>query len=90
MLHFIHLSATGVAEIAESTNLKGCPHTFVYTVYVLAGIVYAHCTIEIEWFYILFGSYRYTRNGCQSNHDVIIILNGKTQSMDCVSMLSTT
>ena len=31
--YFIHLSAMGVAEIAESTNLKGCPHTFVYIVY---------------------------------------------------------
>ena len=30
---FIHLSATGVVEIATSTNLKGCPHTFVYIVY---------------------------------------------------------
>ena len=29
MLDFIDLSATGVAKIAESTNLKGCPHTFV-------------------------------------------------------------
>ena len=26
-LDFIHMSATGVAEIAKSTNLKGCPHT---------------------------------------------------------------
>uniref|UniRef100_A0A8C7M3J7 Uncharacterized protein n=1 Tax=Oncorhynchus kisutch TaxID=8019 RepID=A0A8C7M3J7_ONCKI len=26
----IHLSEMGVAEIAESTNLKGFPHTFVY------------------------------------------------------------
>jgi hypothetical protein len=26
----------GVAEIAESTNLKGCPYTFVYKVYVNA------------------------------------------------------
>ena len=34
MLDFIHLSATGVAEIAKSTNLKGCPHSFVYIVYV--------------------------------------------------------
>ena len=33
VLNFIHLSATGVAEIAESTNLKWCPHTFVYIVY---------------------------------------------------------
>ena len=31
-LDFIHLSATGVAKIAKSTNLKGCPHTFVYMV----------------------------------------------------------
>ena len=29
----MHLSATGVAEIAKSTNLKRCPHTFVYIVY---------------------------------------------------------
>ena len=29
MLDFIHLSETGVAEIAKSTNLKGCPHTFL-------------------------------------------------------------
>jgi hypothetical protein len=29
-LDFIHLSATGVAEIAESTHLKECPHTSVY------------------------------------------------------------
>jgi hypothetical protein len=32
VVDFIHLSATGVAEIAESTHLKGCPHTFVYIV----------------------------------------------------------
>ena len=32
MLDFIHLSETGVAEMVESTNLKGCPHTFVYLV----------------------------------------------------------
>jgi hypothetical protein len=31
VLDFIHLSATGVAEITESTNLKGWPHTFVHT-----------------------------------------------------------
>jgi hypothetical protein len=30
---FIHLSATGVAEKAESTHLKGCPYTFVIIVY---------------------------------------------------------
>ena len=28
-LDLIHLSETCVAEIAKSTNLKGCPHTFV-------------------------------------------------------------
>ena len=33
VLKFIVLSATGLAEIAESTNLKGCPHSFVYIVY---------------------------------------------------------
>ena len=30
VLNFIHLSATGLVEITESTNLKQCPHTFVY------------------------------------------------------------
>ena len=39
MLDFIYLSATGVAEIAESTHLKGCPHTFVYIVYVDTDLV---------------------------------------------------
>ena len=34
VLDFINLSATGVAEIAKSTNSKGCPHAFVYTVLV--------------------------------------------------------
>jgi hypothetical protein len=28
VLDFIHISAAGVAEIAKSTHLKGCPHTF--------------------------------------------------------------
>ena len=28
--------ATGVAEIAQSTNLKRCPHTFIYIVYYCA------------------------------------------------------
>jgi hypothetical protein len=35
VLDFIHLSATGVAEMAISTHFNGCPHTFVYIVYVL-------------------------------------------------------
>jgi hypothetical protein len=26
----------GVAEIAESTHFNGCPHTFVYIVYIVA------------------------------------------------------
>ena len=30
---FIHLSATGLAEIAKSPKLKVCPHTFVQIVY---------------------------------------------------------
>ena len=34
VLYFIHLSATNVAEIAESTILKGCPHTFGHVVYI--------------------------------------------------------
>jgi hypothetical protein len=35
VLEFIHVSAKGVAEIAKSTNLKVCPHTFVHVVYML-------------------------------------------------------
>ena len=35
MLDFIPLPATGVAEVAESTHLNGCPHTFVYIVYLV-------------------------------------------------------
>jgi hypothetical protein len=34
VLGFIHLSTTGVVELAEFTDLKGCPYTFVYIVYV--------------------------------------------------------
>jgi hypothetical protein len=33
LLDFILLSATGVAETAESTQLKGCQHTFGHLVY---------------------------------------------------------
>ena len=32
-LIFTHLSAMRVTEIAASTNLKGCPHTFGHVVY---------------------------------------------------------
>ena len=32
VLDSMHQSATGVAEIDKSTNLKKCPHTFVYMV----------------------------------------------------------
>jgi hypothetical protein len=35
----ILLSAIGVSEIAKSTNLKGCPHTFVYIVYQLTDSI---------------------------------------------------
>ena len=31
-LNIIHLSASGVTEIAKSTHLKGCPHIFAYKV----------------------------------------------------------
>ena len=34
MQFFLHLSTTGVAEIAESTHLKECPHTIAYIVYI--------------------------------------------------------
>jgi hypothetical protein len=37
VLDFIHLSASGLAELAKSTNLKGCPHTFLC-------ILYSECT----------------------------------------------
>jgi hypothetical protein len=32
---FLQLSTTDVAEIAKSTNLKSCPHTFGHVVYIL-------------------------------------------------------
>jgi hypothetical protein len=35
-----------VAEIAESTNLKGCPHTFVYIVYLLLLLLNFHHWIK--------------------------------------------
>ena len=34
MLNFIHLSASGVAEIAKSTNFEGVSTYFVYIVYM--------------------------------------------------------
>ena len=37
LLNFLHLSATGMAEIAEDTNLKRCLHTFVYIVYFISN-----------------------------------------------------
>ena len=37
MLDFIHLSATGVAEIGKFTNMKGCLHTFVNIVHYQGG-----------------------------------------------------
>jgi hypothetical protein len=36
VLDVIQLSATGVAEIAKSTNLKGCPPTYGHVLYVKA------------------------------------------------------
>ena len=44
MLDFIHLSATGVAKIAKSTNLKGCPHMFVYIVYLVVSLKHVGIT----------------------------------------------
>ena len=34
VLDFIHLLAMGMDELAESTNLKSCPHAFSHVVYV--------------------------------------------------------
>ena len=42
MAVFIHLSATGVAETAKSTHLKGCPHTFVYIVKLFLGTYFSN------------------------------------------------
>jgi hypothetical protein len=39
VLEFIHLPAMGVAEIAGSTHLKGCTHTFVYLVYIVLNCI---------------------------------------------------
>ena len=46
MLDFIHLSATDVVEIAKTTNLKGCPHTFVYIVYAMFHMVCVHVDVH--------------------------------------------
>ena len=43
----LYTSATGVAEIAESTNLTGCPHTFVYIVYVPVLVPYLECAYMV-------------------------------------------
>ena len=48
VIDFICLSATGVAEIAESTDLKGCPHTCTYNVYRELYTVHIAC-IEIVY-----------------------------------------
>jgi hypothetical protein len=45
VIDVIHLSAMGVAEIAESTNLKGGPHPFVYIVYLPDFIAFT-CHME--------------------------------------------
>ena len=44
VLDFIHLSATGVAEIAEYTNLMEGPHTFGHVVYI-QSIYYQYLSI---------------------------------------------
>ena len=52
MLDFIHLPATGVAEIAESTNLKECPHIFVYSVWCISRVfIYLNVLIVILFGY---------------------------------------
>jgi hypothetical protein len=44
-LDFIHVSATGVAEIADSTNLNVCPHTAVHFVYSPGTLLRSHQSI---------------------------------------------
>uniref|UniRef100_A0A8K9WRM2 Uncharacterized protein n=1 Tax=Oncorhynchus mykiss TaxID=8022 RepID=A0A8K9WRM2_ONCMY len=41
LIGFIHLSATGGTEIAESTNLNGCPHTSAYFVQAISEMTQA-------------------------------------------------
>ena len=48
MLDFIHLSAMGVAKIAKTTNLKGCPHTFVYIVYTAFTVNAVSATLIVD------------------------------------------
>ena len=58
MLDFKHLSATGVAEIAEPINLKGCPHTFVHVVYFcIYSIVYHSPDHKTMWIFFPLTSY---------------------------------
>ena len=46
MLDFIHLSATGMDEIAESTKLKVCPHTFAYIGYIQGKYQYQMYNVQ--------------------------------------------
>ena len=45
MLDFIHLLAMGVAEMAESTIQKGCPHTFGHVVYIRSTVL----TVSVQF-----------------------------------------
>jgi hypothetical protein len=52
--HFIHLSAMGLAEIAKSTSFKGCPHTFVYMVYIITSQIHNMKELSIPTHYFAF------------------------------------
>ena len=45
----LYTSATDVAEMDESTNLKWCPHTFVNIVYRHCSVLYAFTYLKTFW-----------------------------------------
>ena len=53
LVDFIHQSAMGVAEIAKSTNLKGCPNLCIYTVPVKSLDTPTHSRVLLHLYYFL-------------------------------------
>ena len=58
VLNFIHLSAMAVAEIAKSTHLKGCPHSFVYIVYSRKMVIIINIRVNAKKLFGHFIKYR--------------------------------